>query len=517
VKEFRMSISIHRPLPDAIRAIQDDLAKVARGYGLDFPETIFEVVDLEEMCMLAAFGGFPIRYPHWRYGADYDELLKGHSYGLQKIYEMVINTDPCYAYLLGANEILDQKLVIAHVYGHGDFFKNNAWFAPTNRRMLDQMANHATRVGHYVDRYGYEPVEEFIDACLSLDDLIDPFLPHVDRTRRGESRGAPESLAGPGQDRSDDEADHSGRFPSKGYMDSFINPPGVLEERARAWQREQEQQEISRSFPEEPQRDVLQFLLQHADLKEWQHDILSIVREEAYYFAPQGQTKIMNEGWASYWHSTIMTKHALNDAEFICYADHHSGTMATSPNRLNPYKLGIELFRDIEERWNRGQFGPEYERCDNIGEKEHWDQKLGLGREKIFEVRRIHNDVTFIDTFLTPEFCAKHRMFSFAYNDSRNTYEIASREFQKVKRQLLSALTNHGRPFISVVDGNYKNRRELYLKHQYEGVELRQDYARDALVNLHRLWHRPVHIETVVDDVATVISYDGRTHSQEVK
>ena len=156
---------------------------------------------------------------------------------------------------------------------------------------------------------------------------------------------------------------------------------------------------------------MLLFLLEHAPLKDWQRDVLAIIRDEAYYFAPQGQTKIMNEGWASYWHSTIMTRHGLTDAEVIDYADHHSGTMATSPHRLNPYKLGIELFRDIEERWNKGHFGPEYEACDDLHVKENWDKQLGLGREKIFEVRRIYNDVTFIDAFLTPEFCIKHKLF----------------------------------------------------------------------------------------------------------
>ena len=145
----------------------------------------------------------------------------------------------------------------------------------------------------------------------------------------------------------------------------------------------------------------------------------------------------MNEGWASYWHSTIMTRHGLTDAEVVDYADHHSGTMATSPHRLNPYKLGIELFRDIEERWNTGRFGPEYDACDDLHAKEKWDKQLGLGREKIFEVRRIHNDVTFIDAFLTPEFCIKHKLFSFAFNEQSNYYEIISREFPKIKQQLL--------------------------------------------------------------------------------
>ena len=507
-----MPISTYRPLPTDIRAVQDELAEIARGYGLDFYETIFEVVDYEEMSMLAAFGGFPVRYPHWRFGAEYDELMKGYSYGLQKIYEMVINTNPSYAYLLSANEMIDQKLVIAHVYGHVDFFKNNAWFAPTNRRMLDQMANHAARVSHYVDRYGHEAVEEFIDACLSIDDLIDPYLPHIKR-REDAHPARRSSLAA----RDEEEAETTGRFPSKQYMDSFINPPDVLQKEAEDRQHKQEEREASRSFPDEPFRDVLLFLLEHAPLKDWQRDVLSLVRDEAYYFAPQGQTKIMNEGWASYWHSTIMTRHALTPAEFICYAEHHSGTMATSPHRLNPYKLGIELFRDIEERWDKGQFGPEWDECDDYHEKEHWDRKLGLGREKIFEVRRVHNDVTFIDTFLTPEFCAKHKMFTFAYNDATNNYEIASREFYKIKRQLLDGLTNHGRPFISVVDGNYRNRGELYLQHKYSGVELKLDYARDTLANLGKIWGRPVHIETVIDDVPSVLSYDGKNHDLKPK
>ncbi len=509
-----MAISIHRQLPADIQAVQDSMEQWALDYGLDFFPTIFEVVDYEEMSMLAAFGGFPVRYPHWRFGAQYDELTKGYAYGLQKIYEMVINTDPCYAYLLGANPMVDQKLVIAHVYGHCDFFKNNAWFAHTNRRMLDQMANHAARINRYIDRHGFEVVEKFIDACLSVEDLIDPHLPHIKRTANTKQpAGSP--LRSNGKD--EKQIQSPGRFPSKRYMDPFINPPDVLREEAAEREKQAQEQEDSRSFPDEPARDVLLFMLENASLKDWQHDILSIIRDEAYYFAPQGQTKIMNEGWASYWHSTIMTRYGVDDSEVIDYADHHSGTMATSPQRLNPYKLGIELFKDIEERWNKGQFGPEYEDCDDIHEKENWDKQLGLGREKIFEVRRIHNDVTFIDTFLTAEFCAKHKMFSFQFNEATEHYEIASREFDKIKQQLLNGLTNNGRPFIYVVDGNYRNRGELYLLHTYQGVELKLDYARDTLFNLQKLWLRPVHIESVIDDEPTILSFDGSTHEMKPK
>ncbi|MCX7420239.1 MAG: SpoVR family protein [Planctomycetia bacterium] len=502
-----MTISIQRPLPQELADVQKQMSSKAREYGLDFFETIFEVVDYDEMSMLAAFGGFPVRYPHWRFGAEYDELSKGYEYGLQKIYEMVINTNPCYAYLLKSNSMMDQKLVIAHVYGHSDFFKNNAWFKPTNRRMLDEMANHAARVNRYIDRIGHEEVEAFIDACLSLEDLVDPHSPHI---RRRDEHAAP--VGSPIHKEDNETPETPGRFASKDYMDDFINPREALEKAQQDQDDKQKKKEQQRNFPPEPERDVLLFLLEHAPLKPWQHDILQIVRDEAYYFAPQGQTKIMNEGWASFWHSTIMTTFGLTDGEVIDYADHHSGTMAMSANRLNPYKIGIELYRDIEERWDKGQFGSAWEECDDVEDKKRWDKQLGLGREKIFEVRRVHNDVTFIDAFLTPEFCYKHKLFSFAFNDSNDTYEIASRQFQQIKQQLLTSLANHGRPFIYVTDGNYKNRGELYLLHKYQGAELKHDYCRDTLSNLQRIWGRPVHIETVMDDRPSVISFDGTNH-----
>jgi Uncharacterized conserved protein len=505
-----MPVSIHRPLPPEIYEIQLQMEEIARSYGLDFFETIFEMLDYEELSMFAAYGGFPIRYPHWRFGAEYDELLKSYSYGLSKIYEMVINTDPCYAYLLSANALTDQKLVIAHVYGHCDFFKNNAWFSKTNRKMLDQMANHAARVTRYIDRVGYEPVERFIDACLSLENLIDPHSPFIQRTEK-RGRGDDARPNGALSQEDGDRQNEPGKFSSKDYMDPYINPPEILARERENRLAAQQAREAARSFPDTPQRDVLLFLLEHAPLKDWQHDILAIIRDEAYYFAPQGQTKIMNEGWASYWHSTIMTRHGLTDAEVIHYADHHSGTMAMSPQRLNPYKIGIELFRDIEERWNRGQFGEEWENCENDEVKRKWDRQLGLGRQKIFEVRRVHNDLTFIDAFLTEDFCRKHRLFSFAYNDSTGNYEVASREFQAIKKQLLASLTNHGRPFIYVKDGNYGNRGELYLWHDYQGIELKQDYADATLMNLQMIWGRPVHLETVIDDKPTVLSYDGHS------
>ncbi|QDS98669.1 SpoVR family protein [Adhaeretor mobilis] len=482
-------------LTPELAAMQVEVEEYARGHGLDFYPTIFELIDADELNMIAARGGFPTRYPHWRFGMEYESLSRGYQYGLQKIYEMVINNDPCYAYLMRCNGPIDQKLVMAHVYGHCDFFKNNQWFSHTSRKMMDETANHGTRIRKIMDKVGVETVEEFIDACLSLEDLIDVYSPHI--KRRADRKSS--TLNG----EREEEAKKPRRFRSKDYMDTFVNPrelPG-------------EKHDVEpRKVPEHPERDVLLFLLEHAPLDGWQADVLSIIRDEAYYFAPQGQTKIMNEGWASYWHSKIMTTQGLTTADIVNYCDHHSGTLASSPTQLNPYKVGIEMFRDIESRWNRGAFGREYEECDDDAERRRWNTNAGLGLEKIFEVRRIHNDLTFIDEFLTLDFVREHKLFRFGYNPGSEAYEIESREFPQVKQQLLSSLTNRGRPLISVTDGNFRNRGELYLKHEHSGVDLQIDYATDTLENLQKLWNRPVHLETIVDDTKTVLTYDGEEH-----
>jgi stage V sporulation protein R len=362
--------------------------------------------------------------------------------------------------------------------------------------MMDNMANHATQIRRYTEKYGEEKVEDFIEVCLSIENLIDPHSPFI--KRKNGKAPVPETEQKKGRV----------RFKSKPYMDSFINPEDLMKDDGS------EVDAARLKFPEKPQRDILKFLIDHAPLERWQSEILSIIREEAYYFSPQGQTKIMNEGWATYWHSKIMTERCLTDAEVIDYADHHSGTVATGGGRLNPYKLGVELFRDIEERWNKGKFGKEYEQCEDWLEKKRWDKNLGLGREKIFEVRKMYNDLMFIDAFLTPEFCREQRLFVYEYNGRSDMYEISDRDFKMIKNKLLFSLTNFGQPFIYVEDANYVNRGELYLSQRHEGIDLQIPEARDTLRNLQKVWSRPVHIETVLDGVNTLLSFDGKEHTQ---
>ncbi|MAF90138.1 MAG: SpoVR family protein [Bdellovibrionaceae bacterium] len=486
-------------LPLELQIERDRIEKIAADYGLDFFKTIFEMVDYDQMSQLAAYGGFPTRYPHWNFGMQYEQLSKGYEYGLSKIYEMVINTDPCYAYLMKGNELVDQKLVMAHVFGHCDFFKNNKWFEPTDRKMMDTMANHATRIRRYMDRYGYDVVENFIDRCLSIENLIDRYSPYVKRATKEERRQEKERV----------ENIRNDRFYMQEYMEGGADVRGV----DPAAQEERASQ--APNFPIRPERDVLLFLINYAQLENWQQDILSIIRDESYYFSPQGMTKIMNEGWASYWHSKLMTEKIMHDCDIITFADKHAGTMAMSPNGFNPYKVGIELFRDIEERWNKGRFGREWEELDNFEEKNRWDKHVGLGRKKIFEVRRDYNDVTFIDEFLTEDFCVRNKMFVYNFNKRTGQFELDTRNFKAIKQQLLFQLTNHGQPIIDVVNGNHNNRGELLLKHLHEGVDMQPNYMEETLKNVAYIWGRPVNIHTKMEDKESIFRWDGKEFSEE--
>jgi len=476
------------------------ILKIAEDCGLDLYETIFELITYDQMNQFASYGGFPSRYPHWRFGMEYERLSKSYEYGLSKIYEMVINNNPCYAYLMEGNRTVDQKLVMAHVYGHCDFFKNNKWFEPTDRKMMDTMANHGTRIRRYIDRFGVDEVEGFIDQCLSLENLIDrygPYTPNAHFKKPETEEQQKGSMLSSGKD----------------FLDEYISSAAKFRADSEENERKASGEDMIK-YPERPERDVLLFLMNHAPLKNWQQDVLSIIRAEAYYFVPQGMTKIMNEGWASYWHSRMMTEKILNDNEVIDYADACAGTLAMQPMSFNPYKVGIELFRNIEERWNKGQFGKEWNECTDIAQRKNWDTKAGLGREKIFQVRRDYNDVTFIDEFLTEEFCVQNKMFVYRFNQRTGQFEIDTRQFDGVKKQLLFQLTNFGQPIIHVENANHKNRGELLLRHMFEGVEMQQNYMEETLKNLFKIWKRPVNMATAFDGKEVMVTFDGKEFTQ---
>jgi len=498
-------------LPGYLMDEQRRIAAHARAYGLDFFPVLFEVLPYDHINEVAAYGGFPSRYPHWRFGMAYEQLAKSSEYGLSTIYEMVINNNPAVAYLLEGNSLIDQKIVMAHVYAHVDFFKNNFAFRTTDqgkdpetgepiRKWIDAMANHGAVVRRWANRVGIDRVEAFIDDCLSLENLVDP--------QRAYGRARAPLTSEEGQD---EVAEEVPRLKvDRDYMEGYINPEAFVEKQKKKIADEKKR---AKKVPESPDRDVMGFLLEHAPLEPWERDVLAVVRREAYYFAPQAQTKIMNEGWATYWHSKILTERVAGGDEIIDYADRCAGVLATSPTQLNPYKLGVELYRHIEERWNRGQFGKEWEDCEDLELRQGWDLRLGLGRKKIFEVRALYNDVTFIDEFLTPDFVHDQKLMTFGFNQKNDRWEVESRTFHAVKQKLLFQLTNSGNPLIYIEDENHENRGELLLWHDHQGVDLRQDYAHAVLEALQRIWRRPVQLRSKAEEKPVSLCFDGKEHT----
>jgi stage V sporulation protein R len=470
------------------------LRAMAEKAGLDPGPVSFEIATPDLINQIAAYDGFPARYSHWRFGMSFDRLDKTYSWGLSQIYEMVINNVPAYAYLREGTPWVVQKMVVAHVFGHTDFFRHNAFFKPTAKNMINLAASHRSKLARLIDRHGREKIEEVIDACMSLDDLLDPQLPF-----RAAARPAP----APGADLVVPEAR---RFSGQEYMQEFLNPPDEVKAEEQRLRKEAES--ARRRFPLRPERDILGFLMLHAPLDDYEREIAETVRTEAYYFLPQRQTKIMNEGWAAYWHTKLMAEGGLAPHELTDYADENAKIL--SGGGLNPYKIGIELWRDIEYRWDHGRHGKEWEEITDARAKASWDKKCrGEGLRKMFEVRATHNDVNFIDAFLTPEFCVKHKLFTTEFDDEQKRFIIASREFEKIRDRFLRLVTLGGKPQIAIQDANYRNRGELLLVHQHEGIDLEQGEAEQTLIALHRLWRRPVHLRTKQRDKAVMCSYDG--------
>ncbi|HLL76512.1 MAG TPA: SpoVR family protein, partial [Pyrinomonadaceae bacterium] len=254
-----------------------------------------------------------------------------------------------------------------------------------------------------------------------------------------------------------------------------------------------------------PEKDLIYFILRNSPaLADWQRDAMAMIHEEMEYFVPQMQTKVMNEGWASFWHARIMRELDLPDVEMLEFAELHSGVVSPHKGQLNPYYLGYKILEDIERRWDN----------PSAREREELGRKPGGGREKIFEVRELDNDVSFLRNYLTEELCEELDLFVYELVEDEE-WTVTEKSWERVRDQLVSNMTNFGFPYIVVADGDYNGNRELYLRHQYEGAELDGSYARKVLEHVHALWGRPVHLETVVDGDPVTMRYDGEEHTDE--
>lgn len=512
----------HWNLTPELEAMRKEVEEVARVSGLDFFPTDFRVVDFETLTSVTANDGFPVRYNHWHFGMEYETLEKQMGHGFSKIYELVINSNPAVAYLLQYNIASIQKMVMAHVYAHVDFFKNNHHFNDTDRNMISTMKAHNKIVQEHIDRVGRERVEEFIDWCLSIDDLID-FTPYLKEskdeedeerecscgTSQQECGGGCGGCAGHPKDEVHEcscgrkEAELSDEyFPFPDYMRGVIKTENIFPELRKKKKDKMEKR---------PERDVLKFIIENNDLlKGWQKDILAIIRDEAYYFLPQMKTKIMNEGWATFWHQYLMAEKGLAGIEGILdYTQAQNAVVGGNPKQLNPYMIGYEIFRDIRKRWDEGRHGKEYESEKDALKRMKWDTHEGRGLEKIFEVRATLSDVDFLREYFTDDLIRELYIYSARYDPRSDVYRIASKDPALIRQKLIDRIFHAGQPVIEVLDGNFRNSKQLLLSHVFSGQDLDVRRRNMTLDRLFKIWKRPVCLRTIVDNAPVQISYNG--------
>lgn len=344
-----------------------------RWLGTNLRPTVYTIVDFDEMSELAATHGFPVVPPHWRNGQMSIYYKKQYRYRLGKIMEMVVNTVPAYAYLLANNPLMTQKSVMAHVCGHVDLFERNAYFAVTNPRMIDTMADDRFRFETYMREYGEEKVKKFYDTLLSFENCVDFHWPYIKREavkeseeekkRARQERRSPKLIPVP-----------EGLPPS---FHDWLNPPEWVESRRRKLKREEQKaSEIAKGvkIPEKPMRDLLLFLYRYAPLEDFEKGLIEIVRRRTYYFVPMMRTKLLHEGWASLIQEEIMSEtRMLDDSEIFLFADEMARVQRRRVRGINPYRLGYELLKDIRYRWDTGRHGDIWDNCDIDHIKENWD------------------------------------------------------------------------------------------------------------------------------------------------
>lgn len=449
----------------------DEITEIAKGFGLDFYPMRYEICPADIIYTFGAYG-MPTRFSHWSFGKQFHKMKLHYDLGLSKIYELVINSNPCYAFLLDTNSLIQNKLIVAHVLAHCDFFKNNVRFSNTKRDMVESMTATAERIMRYEHEYGKEQVESFLDAVLAIQEHVDPSIVR---------NQLPWSL----QD--EEEANPI-----------LVSPYDDL------WNLDEKKESITlvsstkKKFPPQPEKDILLFIQEYSqELDEWQRDILTMLREEMVYFWAQLETKIMNEGWASLWHQRILRELDLTSGESIEFAKLNASVVQPSKTNINPYYLGLKIFEHIEERYN-----------NPTEEMKQRGVKVGSGMEKIFEVRELESDTSFIRNYLSKELVMQEDMYLF--QKQGKDYKISDKSWENVRDQLVNMRTNGGYPYITVNDGDYLKNGELYLKHEYEGIELDVKYLEKVLPYLYQLWGRPTHLETQIEGKAILYSYDSK-------
>jgi len=451
-----------------------------QAFGLDcFPQE-FELCDHNQMLGYMAYSGMPSHYPHWSYGKAYEKLKTLYDYGVSGLpYEMVINANPALAYLMRDNSLLLQILTIAHVYGHNDFFKNNFNFRSTRPEFtLGSFKAHGSRVRAYIEdpSIGIERVEHLLDAAHAVSLQCRRNLAVRKRTAEEERQQVLEAAQPP-----DDP------FQSIHRRRAYVEPD-------------------LRRVPLVPDADLLLFIRDHNRyLGDWEKDLLTIVHEEAQYFIPQIETKIMNEGWATYWHKRILDNLRLPAEMQLEFIVRHNQVVRPFPQGLNPYHVGLRLWEDLRRRYDE----PTSEEAEALG------PTRPTGTQQLFEVREADRDVSFLRRHLTETLMRELHLFAYEpKGEDIVITKVPDKDgWRDVKETLLKNVGMRGIPVIHVQDADYNHTRTLYLVHAHDGRDLHLEYAEKTLSYLHRLWQHDVALETVVNGRRSLLVFTDRGFS----
>ncbi len=454
----------------------DTIRKISEDAGLEpFPQE-FEICDYHEMMGYEAYAGMPSHYPHWSFGKSFERKETLYQLGVVGLpYEMVINSNPTLAYLLRDNTLLLQILTIAHVYAHNDFFKNNRTFAHTRpERTVERFKAHADRVRAYTEdpSIGPDKVERILDAAHALQFQC--------RRAKGVKKPSQEDQR-------------------KRALDRAVPREDPFETIHR--KQEYEPPDLTR-VPLEPEEDLLLFIRDHNPyLEAWEKDLLTMVVERADYFLPQIETKIMNEGWASYWHYRILNALDLEPALHIEFLKRHNQVIRPLRGGMNPYHLGYKIFESIFERWEK----PSDE------EREEYGRPGGQGREKIFQVREADRDESFLRQYLTEELMRQLDLFQHGKRGSDRviTHVSTPDDWKTIKQTLLRSVGLGSMPVIKIVEVKTRGSQEMILQHAFDGRELDADYADRTLRYVQQLWGSKVVLETRIAGECCQMSYDG--------
>jgi len=470
------------------------LAKVeerACAMGLDCYPQEFEVVDVDTITNMAAYG-MPSMYPHWSWGKHREAQATREKYGLGRIYEIVLNTNPALALLLDQASLGQNIMVGGHVYGHNDFFKNNVFFKEATQPdlILAWLHGSARRVRKYAadPAIGASKVEKVIDAAHALQR-------HIPRT--------PGAVWLSQEERK--------RLYIERVRKQPEDPWEHLSER-----KSEDVEGTLRKFPIEPEEHLLFFIRSYSprQLEDWEKDVITIVAEREAYFRPQWESKIINEGWAVFCHQRIFRDLGLPfDLREEC-AKLHAGVVHPSHNPLviNPYHLGSSVWEDVFRRYE----DPTKE------ERKKYSLTGGQGWEQVLKIRRRANDRSFLLENLTKELVEELSLFSYKPVGKEDEYEvdrIGSAEddesWRQIKALLLRQVGVASVPIIRIVDADYDRSRSLWLQHEFDGRRLDREYTEKTLEHTQFLWGRPVYLETVNPETKNpyVYKYDGVTHT----